>query len=195
VFIHPAKTGGTSIEKALEPFCVERIQFDFKVGHWFAMYHSGRNTKHHSFTMYQSFLYDYDLSDYKVLFTVRNPWDRVLSMWAYQEGMKTVGEKLQDNVENFRYFARNYYKDFIYGNINIVHLIDGCNRALSVTIRFENLQEDFNLACDCIGIERTKLPHLVESKHNDRYFYYDDETRRIVAGLFAPDIEYFGFEF
>jgi len=195
IFIHPAKTGGTSIEKALEPFCEEKIVYDMPTCHWFAMYNKDRNTKHHSFAMYQSFLHDYDLSEYKVIYTTRNPWDRVLSMWAYEKSRNDVGLRCQVDVESFRKFVKMYYKDFIYGNMNIVHLIDGCNVDMSFLIRFESLQYYFDKACEFVGLPKIELPRLVESSHNDRSFYYDEETRKIVEGLFAADIKHFGYVF
>ncbi|MCP3890269.1 MAG: sulfotransferase family protein, partial [Desulfobulbaceae bacterium] len=61
--------------------------------------------------------------------------------------------------------------------------------------KLENLQEDFDLFCQKVGI-RVALPHKNKSrKKHDYKKYYDNKTRDIVARRFRRDIETFGYTF
>ena len=61
--------------------------------------------------------------------------------------------------------------------------------------KIDTLQEDLDKICKDIGIEPVKLIHQNASPHRHYSEYYDDETRDIVAKIFAKDIKYFGWIF
>jgi hypothetical protein len=62
--------------------------------------------------------------------------------------------------------------------------------------RYENLQEDFNNICNAIGITPVELLHKNKSKRPRNYRkLYNNTTKKIVAKVFAKDIELFKYTF
>ena len=134
---------------------------------------------------------------------VRNPWDRLLSLWIYHQKIKRnqahklsfkeyAGLATQEDARIGLYNNRHFSQaDLMYN-----HLYDDENKPLVNFVgRFENLQEDFNLVCDKIGIPRHELPHSNKTQHKHYAEYYDDKTRSIVGEKYAKDIEHFGYKF
>lgn len=178
VFIHINKTGGTSVERALH------IPFEHKTA-LEKIDEMGRENWDKAFT-----------------FTVvRNPWDKVVSHYHYR--VKTNQTKLQENIIEFKNWVTLTYEkmdEYYYDNPRMFMpqsdwISDENNNILVDKIcRFENLETDFGIVCNRIGIS-AKLPHAKASdrrKYND---YYDDRTAEIVANWFRKDIENFGYEF
>ena len=64
-----------------------------------------------------------------------------------------------------------------------------------MTIKFENLNRDWNNMFKELGYEPPKLPILNKYKHKHYSEYYDDETREFVGWLFKKDIDAFGYKF
>ena len=121
---------------------------------------------------------------------VRNPYDRVVSWVHYL---------LRERKINFNKYSFNDLiikcPKWIFTKQQFDMLFEGDSCLIDFIGRFENLQEDFNIICDKIGIPQQKLPHKNKSKHKHYTEYYDDETRQLVAEKYAKDIEYFGYEF
>tara|TARA_B100000085_G_C18525335_1_gene505547 strand:+ start:533 stop:1153 length:621 start_codon:yes stop_codon:yes gene_type:complete len=195
IFVHINKTGGTSIESILK-----KLSRD-----WFAVNFNyvlnGRFTpKHHLIKEYRK-LADkrHGFKNYFKFTIVRNPWDRLLSNYFFRK--KTIHDKLIQNL-SFKEWVLNYKTDgYSFEDCLSKHTqldwITSKNEEVLVDFvgRFENLQEDFDIICDKIGVPQQKLPHKNKTKHKHYTEYYDDETRQIVAEKYTKDIEYFGYEF
>ncbi|GBE42902.1 sulfotransferase family protein [bacterium BMS3Bbin10] len=127
-------------------------------------------------------------SYYKFTFE-RNPWDRQVSFYFY----KTRGK---DNPRSFDQFLKRKSKAYV-GNYDI-YAIDG-EIAVNFVGSYENLNHDFNKAMEEIGIkEKITLPVANVSKQKDTHGYrqyYTDETRNLIAGWYAAEIDAFGYKF
>jgi chondroitin 4-sulfotransferase 11 len=198
VFIAVTKTGGTTIRNMLNPLAdVKSVQDKNSP-------YEHHTTAHELKKHFKERGWNWD--EYFSFAFVRNPWDRLVSNWNYKKKSKHMWEKYNEGrlehylmcVDLFEKFKN--FKEYLNGPSTLVpctnHTQDeNGNNLLDFIGRFENLQEDFNLVCDKIGIPRQELPHKNKSKHKHYTEYYDDETREIVAEKYAKDIEYFGYEF
>lgn len=181
-FVHISKTGGNSIQSALEQYSSDKIEyFDNRFGKnqdiriFNEKMGDNRNVKH---TSAEWFLVNFpECKEYFKFTCIRNPWDRTVSryFWKFDTFDK---ERFKQVINWHEYRAQKF--DY-----------EGCD----FIMRFENLQEDFNTVCDKIGIEHIELPVMNKSNRGDYHQYYDDETREMVYNKFKEDIDDFGYTF
>jgi hypothetical protein len=192
VFVATTKTASTSIEKRLNPYKAE-----YKVTHLVGSYNRHCPLK----IIYEKFPFIEDCFKFAI---VRNPFDWVASWYFYRKSNSIPGGKTNSNCTDdveFKEWLTNpestaYNEKGVGLTMSQLDIIQG-NEKISMDFvgKYENLQEDFNIICDKIGIPRQKLPHANKSKHKHYTEYYDDETREIVAQKYAKDIEHFGYKF
>ena len=194
VFIETEKTGSSSVHKSLEFLDDEKLMVGNIVPKDFSLPKSviGKNLltwKHTSCC---------ELGDYHKLYKkyfkfafVRNPWDRVVSWYTFSK--KIANPPTDRDVSGIDF--KTYIKKFknIWGNDQQTQLMftNGCD----FIGKFENLQQDFDIICDKIGIQQQELPHKNKSKHKHYTDHYDNETKSIVADRFAKDIAYLNYKF
>lgn len=193
IFIDICKTAGTSINIVLYAYILEH----------FGYYCYG---KHHSI---KNITGDFDfctnitpeqLNTYFKFTIVRNPWDRMVSLWFW--GIS------KEYPPSFREFIYNI-RDGVYTEYNRLRYIqmldwitdDAGNLKVDFIGRYENLQQDFDTICSKIGLPPLQLVCINTAKDRagiDRTHYsvyYDEELKNIVAELFKKDIDYFGYIF
>jgi hypothetical protein len=177
-FVHINKTAGSSIERALGlPFrhrtALELIE------------ELGREEWRRRFT-----------------FTVvRNPWDKVVSHYAYR--VRTDQTALGDRHLSFAEWVRETYgrrNPAYYDNPKMfmpqVDWISDREGQVLVNFvaRFESLERDFATICTRLGRE-CRLPHLKRSRRGDYHAFYDDESRQTVAAWFDKDLREFAYRY
>jgi chondroitin 4-sulfotransferase 11 len=140
---------------------------------------------------------------------VRNPWDRIVSMYfymrkiAFNPGRKQSSKWLKLNKitqENFPTF-----QDWLYNINNSIipndfwFLGSTCqttwiDRPVDLIIRYENLEKEF-VKIQEVYNTRYPLPHLYKSLHNNYKEYYTDETKHFVEKTFEEDIDTWKYTF
>ena len=200
IFIHICKCGGTSIHDLLGP--QEKIwrRDSANIGFAWEEEYKALSLCGAHFTI-EAIRKEIDPRIFEKTFkfaVVRNPWSRLVS--AYHYGSLTHARSFDHFVENINEYV--WCEDFkkILKAVHALNCLDWIsddrgNVLVDFVAKIENLQGDFNIICDRMGIPRQQLPHTNKSDHKHYSEYYNDKTKQIVAERYAKDIEYFGYEF
>lgn len=203
LFIHIPKTGGTSIETALEMFYswkLENTEALFGLIQSKELLAKGFLSHYLQHLTLRQVLALQANSDELFSFTfVRNPWDRIVSTYHnidpnLIECATAVGIELR-NLPFDEFLARVL-------NFPHIHLLDQYqfivdeNEQLMVDFlgRFESLETDFDKICQHLNITAC-LPHKNQSTHLDYRRYYTKATRDLVAVRYQKDIALFQYSF
>ncbi|TCK31128.1 sulfotransferase family protein [Ancylobacter aquaticus] len=193
IFVHIQKTGGTSIT-AHFGLPAELPEKHFTARELRDLYGRAQWDTYFTFSV------------------VRNPWDRLVSWWsmidAHRAGWQRGGRlnafqtyvlERATTFEEFLAHCGDEVRDSdgaksIYLN-QIDYLVDETGALMVDRVcRFERLAEDFREVMDRTGIPGP-LPVVNTSRRGDYRRYYTDETRALVAQIYARDIAFFGFGF
>jgi len=207
LFVHIAKTGGTSVRAALAPlrwqdpmyipqFIASRLSHT--TGHRIAS-----KLPRHARIIAAKEMLPHELFEklFKFAF-VRNPWDLQVSSWHH---LKRERPQLVEDIADFSEFIRwkldpeRPYQYHVDTSIELQtdYLKDLDGRILVDFIgKYENLQEDYEEICRRIGIKARSLPHKRQAvDRRDYRGYYDDELALMVMEYFKPDIEKLEYTF
>lgn len=193
LFIHIPKTGGNSVNRVLG------VEWE---NHKDLARHASEEAEEH-------------IRDYYKFAIVRNPWDRLLSDFNFQN-RKSRGTKLFLHDENGkkRTFAQWIDAGFAEPDLHPPSewggkVSDHINRfspqvdwlkldgvlMMDFTARLDRINDDFPKICDALGIPPRKLPKRNSRFHWHYSRYYTDELARRVAKYYEEDIDTFGFTF
>ena len=176
IFIHIARTGGSSVEAAL-------VGKDW----WYV----DSATKHISARQARQ-LYGEDVwNSYTKFSIVRNPWDRIISIWATTRWHETAGLALNCSLETFirnlKPHPRERYNSLFYHEI--------LDEEMDFVLRFENLEDDLNRMLTVSGHQPVQLPHVNKKQRGSYQQMHTEQSRALIREMFARDIEAFGYEF
>lgn len=207
LFVHIAKTGGTSVRNALQRY---RWRDPYYLPQWIASKMSGitghslgiKLPRHCKAITAQEMLPQEVFEGLFKFAFVRNPWDLQVSSYHH---IKRERPHLLASDESFATFLQRkldpdrpwqYHIDTSI-TPQSHYLIDlKGKRIVDFVGRYESLQSDFDTCCDRIGIPRQSLPHQRRAEDRSAYRdYYDAHTRELVAAHFASDIEAFGYSY
>lgn len=191
IFIHIPRNGGTSVNFALKQFCInypeEKPGVHKKVPAIFYKHASIKEICKSSQIKCKSFF---------KFTTVRNPWDRILSLYFWGIYIYPMQSFVQE--KDFNSWVKNV---FMYQEIcekfrrtQFDYISIDSKIKMDYIMRFENLQNDWLEVCKRLGI-KVELPIIYKTDHENYTHYYNSESRRIIEKIFAIDIEHFGYQY
>lgn len=204
IFIHVAKTAGTSIERALAPYADpngegglgKRLALLGPLARLPFLRDHLRFGIHASARQVRACLGPRRWEEHFTFAIVRNPYSRLLSRYKYILGQPSHAQHAA--VSRLGGFGDYVRWEADRGRARLhqhFDLCDGDGRVLVNHVgRFERLRESFDEITRRLGL-KVELPHLNATKHDDYRAYYDAATRAVAARLCARDLELFGYDF
>lgn len=194
IFLHPGKTGGTSIEHTLRDLYLNDLKLEAKKEDLDLMF--GLSKKYNFFLQHADLRFykkelGIELENYKTIATVRNPYDRLVSCYYYNGKNKKftfenfILKHLESHIEanNKQGFSVNHFAP----QINFCK-ID--NYIVNHIIRLESFSNDLKE----INIDVKYNHSKTISRKKDYKDYYNQKTKDIVYNLYKEDFEYLNYE-
>jgi hypothetical protein len=147
-----------------------------------------------NYDIYDRWAKRFDRKDYYVFTFVRNPWDRMVSIWNYHRAY----------LPEFKEFIRSNFRYKSHSGKEKVSIHNHCRQMIEYIFtepdfigKYENLYEDWKVIADKIGVSNI-LPYSnkTQGKKDVHYSaYYDKSDVEVVRKLYKDDIERFNYEF
>ena len=125
---------------------------------------------------------------------VRNPWDRMVSIYTFVRQHRPHPRHAEANEVDFRaFFDASGFQDL---RPQSEWLCDASGEVMvSEVFRFEDLAGAYASIARRCGLGEAALPHVNASERSDYRSFYDDDLAERVGQAFAEDVERFGYRF
>ncbi len=190
IFIHIPKCAGSSVKK-------------FLYGS-----HTGGD---HATAMELRHLFPNEYETYFKFAVVRNPWDRVVSVYSYLLAGGNGSFRDQKVKEQLirlggfgpfcrhleRALSRRFPKPFprhLWPQAWFLREAAGRPVCVDYLVRFEDMDPGLRAVGSHIQAD-IRIPRMRETPHSHYSEYYDDESRRLVESAYREDVELFGYRF
>jgi hypothetical protein len=207
LFVHIAKTGGTSIRAALKPYLWRDpwfvpMFFLSRLSHLSGHQLCCKLPRHaKAICAYEMLPREFYDSLFKFVF-VRNPWDLQVSSYHHLKRERPYFLEGKNDFESFLRYKFDPNRPFQY-HLDIASALQSdyiLNMQGQVIVdfigRYETLEEDFALVCQTLKIPALKLPEKRKAQARKDYrHYYNDDLAELVRVHYAEDISRFDYHF
>lgn len=136
---------------------------------------------------------------------VRNPWDRMLSLyyWRMKAGSLPASMTFSEYVNSLYEFIKEGKNKELFRNP--CHYLSACafiedehgEQAVSFVGKFENRSEDLNIVSEIISMPNLGSVRILKAKPEDCSYrhLYDDSTENMIKEIYDKDIRRFDYHF
>ena len=175
IFIHIPKNAGTSIRNSFDI-----NGYDKQV--------VSKRYPHSTCSEIKKYCGDDIWNEYYKFSFIRHPFDRLVSFYHFHKS-----GQYKHKIGRERAYTQSF-KEWVMNNNN-VNILRTQSEYLDEQINFigcyEELQKDFNVVCNQIGIEPYELPHYNKSQHEHWSTFWDDELNAYIEHKYKDDFDNF----
>ena len=213
LFVHIAKTGGTSVRAALkrscwrDPYRIPSYLCD-RISHLCGHRIAAKLPRHAAAVGAKEMFTPAQFESLFKFTFVRNPWDRHVSAYHHflrdQESLlDELGLKSFEDftrwllIESKSYLGRKHVLVTAARRSQAEHLMDTDGQLLVDFVgRYERLSDDFKEVCRRIQLDSVQIPHRRRSSGRGDYReYYTDRTAELVGEVYHLDSTLLGYRF
>ncbi len=187
LFIHIPKTGGSSMEWILRDLWDDSLVV---VNNW-TVTSDDPKLKHRDVAWYRHRRGPAWLAGHYKFAFVRNPFDRMVSWWAFHRRQKPW-----KTARSFKRYLRKTRPGHPERRTQSSYLLTPSGEmGVDFVGRYENLNSDFDKVCEKAGLPPRELTRMNQGRRGPYRDHYISESRALVEQWFAEDLERFGYEF
>jgi hypothetical protein len=200
ILVHVPRTGGTLVEARLGHYGIT-LQGERNYASLYFKHALARDIRRMMGEEYER---------YFKFSVVRNPWDWVVSNYAYNRGLhqcyvggtryereRTPG-RIPDWAKDMRFedWLRWWLEEFKPSQLALLSDAAG-GLLVDEVCRFETLREDLKRICRRLELQPVAREADTRSPQRDADYrnYYNEHSRQWVARHFAPEVERYGYSF
>lgn len=208
IFVHPHRTGGSSIELSLKRYSDTPVKYRQKYGV------SHFDLKHGRIPDFieNKLITEDEYEKFYKFGIVRNPWERAVSwyFWRILINKDEHSQKLLVKNNNKAVFDKDTFIKYQYirEGLKLPPLVDDLmdiNGKFDINIyddfiRLESIDEGFDRICNKLDIPNSKVfpyckPPYGGTNHKHYTEYYDDELIDVVKEVYGEDIKAFKYTY
>jgi len=175
IFIHIPRTAGTSIKQYLRS-----ISDNYSDNPWHLQLE-----KH-------EWKYGIKLKDFQIFTCVRNPYERIYSVYLYRKSKNFIDAVKRNFIEWVTDLKDGLIDGhFIWGTITQSEWIRGKNEVY--LLNYNNLNKEFKFLLKHFNLPISKLDHLHCLNSRNYKDIYNERIKNIVFKMFEYDFKKFGF--